>query len=190
MGLCPPVDEKSKKCNFYLRSLARTTPACWYSTRVLGVNAIKSTVGKLLKDAQLDGFFSNHSLRRSSTTRLFQAGVDRKILKEFTGHVSDAVDKYQITSEVQRQRLSEVISGEKVNKTKVVSVDEKEEKDHNNSVEVVVTSEESVGQMACSCMKKNVKTEDAKSVGQLLNDILVGRKYGKAKIKLEIDFTE
>ena len=65
------------------------------------------------------GFFSNHSLRRSSTTRLFHAGVDRKLIKEFTGHVSDAVDNYQVTSDAQRQQLSEIISGNKCSKEPV-----------------------------------------------------------------------
>ena len=98
LGLCPPVDNEKKRNNMYLRSLTKTTPAQWYSTRVLGINAVKKTVGSLLKDAKLDGYFTNHSLCRSSTTRLFQAGVDHKLVKEFTGHSSDAVDKYQITS--------------------------------------------------------------------------------------------
>ena len=106
MGLCPGVVPGSGKANFYLRSLTKTTPAQWYSSRVLGINSIKKTVGNLLKDAKLDGFFTNHSLRRSGTTRLFQAGVDRKLVKEYTGHTSDAVDKYQITSAGQREALS------------------------------------------------------------------------------------
>ena len=71
---------------------------------------------KLLKDAKLDGYFTNHSLRRTGTTRLWQAGIDRKIIKEFTSHVSDAVDKYQVTSEAQRQELSSVLKGEVVQK--------------------------------------------------------------------------
>ena len=95
-----------------MRSLTRTTPAQWYSTRVLGINAIKKTVGQLLKNIDGDQFYSNHSLRRSSTTRLFQAGVDRKLVKEFTGHALNAVDKYQITSDAQRESISKIIAGD------------------------------------------------------------------------------
>ena len=75
----------------------------------------------MLKSAQLDGYFTNHSLRRSSTTHLFQAGVDRKIIKEFTGHSSDAVDKYQITSNEQCKQLSAIIAGENVTKKETYS---------------------------------------------------------------------
>ena len=69
-------------------------------------------VGQLLKNAKLDGYFTNHSLRRTVTTRLFQTGVDQKIMKEFTGHVSDAIDKYQIMSNDQKEQLSKIVSGQ------------------------------------------------------------------------------
>ena len=194
MGLCPPVDQKVKKRNFYLRSLTRTTPACWYSTRVLGVHSIKKTVGQLLKSADLDGFFSNHSLRRSSTTRLFQAGIDRKLIKEFTGHISDTVDKYQITSDAQRQKLSEVIAGEKVQKPSVRPVgkerDVYEQESSKNSLEVLVKDTAGPNNIGCVCSKSNINVSGSAGVAQLLGDILEGRKYGKAKMKLEIEFTE
>ena len=67
------------------------------------MNTLHKVVGKMLKSAELDGYFTNHSLHRSGTSRLFQAGIDRKIVKEYTGHVSDAVDKYQITSAEQKK---------------------------------------------------------------------------------------
>ena len=43
----------------------------------------------MLNNAKLNGFFTNHSLRCSGTTRLFQNGIDRKLVKESTGHTSD-----------------------------------------------------------------------------------------------------
>ena len=55
----------------------------------------------MLKNANLDGFFTNHSLHRSGTTRLFHAGIDKKIIREFTGHRSDAIDQYQVTEVMQ-----------------------------------------------------------------------------------------
>ena len=55
-------------------------------------------------------YFTNHSLRCTGGSRLFQAGVDRKFVKEVTGHHSNAVDCYQITSAKQREHLSNVIA--------------------------------------------------------------------------------
>ena len=65
----------------------------------------------MLKDAGLDGFFTNHSLRRTAATRLFRAGESVKLIKEVTGHISDAVEKYQMTSNEQRMRIRSIIQG-------------------------------------------------------------------------------
>ena len=107
VSLCP---EYSKKENLYLQSLANPTPACWYAKEVLGTNSIGKIIAKLMESARYEGFYSGHSLRWTGSTRLFQAGVQRKIVKECTGHRSDAVDKYQITSDEQRETVSEIIA--------------------------------------------------------------------------------
>ena len=127
MSLCPPVG-KNNKANFYLRSLEKMNPAQWYSTRVLGVNSIRSTVSQMLKDAKLDGYFTNHSLRSSGTTRLFQAGVDKKLIKEFTGHSSDAGDNDQVTSDQQRCEISAIIAGNITDQTNSVTIPNPPEK--------------------------------------------------------------
>ena len=51
---------------------------------------------------------------------MFQAGIDRKIVKEITGHASDALNKYEITSKAQKEHISKVLS--------TVEVKDKEEK--------------------------------------------------------------
>ena len=43
--------------------------------------------------------------------RLFQAGQNVKLIKEITGHVSDAIEKYKITSDKQIMKLSSIIQG-------------------------------------------------------------------------------
>ena len=73
-------------------------------------------VKKLLSDAKIDGYFMNHLLRRTAPTRLFQAGIERKIFKEITGHRSDAIECYQVTSEDQQRNVSKIISGGNVPK--------------------------------------------------------------------------
>ena len=61
----------------------------------------------------MDGFLTNHSLRRTSTSRLFQAGIDRKLVKEYSGYRSD---QYQFTSEEQKETISKVLAGPKTAK--------------------------------------------------------------------------
>ena len=89
------------KPNLYLQALQKTKPNCWYSTVPVGINSLRKVVGSLLKDADLDGYFTNHSLGRTCATRLFQAGESAKIVKEVTGHISDVVNKYQETTDQQ-----------------------------------------------------------------------------------------
>ena len=201
ISLCPEVGPKAK-CNFYLRPLEKINPAQWFSSRVMGVNAIRKVVGTMLKDVKLDGYFTNHSLRRSGTTRLFQAGVDRKLVKEFTGHSSDAVDQYQITSDGQRQEMSAIIRGKYCDITKksdqLVETSKNQTDIDESGIEAKKPCEissfeiklagDGPNKMACTCRKKNVKLSESEEIGQLVNKLLEGRTNGKATIKLEIDF--
>ena len=54
---------------------------------------------------------SNHSLRRSGASRLFQVVVDINVTREHTGHRSDALNQYQVTSEDQKRKSSDVLAG-------------------------------------------------------------------------------
>ena len=74
ISLCPKG--YYKKDNFYLQSLKHPTPKQWYGREVVGSNKLKEVVKNLLMSAKIDGYFTNHSLRRSGSTRLFQTGVE------------------------------------------------------------------------------------------------------------------
>ena len=178
MSLCPSVTPKTKKFNFYLQSLEKPSFNQWYGEQVVGLHTLSKTVKELLKSSKLNGFFTNHSLRRTGTTRLFQKGVDRKLVKEFTGHVSDAVDKYQITSDEQRETISKIIRGEKCTEVPKPS----------RQMEISVQDKSGVSSVGCSCSKQNVQISEISQVGTLINDIVSRRKESKTVIKLEISF--
>ena len=107
LSLCPKYD---KKPNFYLQSRTKYTLSVWYCGQVVGENSLVKVIQVLMKEAKIEGFFTNHSLQRSGGTRLFNASVYRKLVKEATGHKSDAIDKYQSTSDQQRDQMSKVIA--------------------------------------------------------------------------------
>ena len=107
IGLCP--NDYVKKDNFYLQTKQKNSPAVWYAREVMGENSVGKVIGKLMAKAGFEGFFSGHSLRRTGGSRLFQAGVQRKLIKECTGHSSDAVDAYQITSDSQCATISNIL---------------------------------------------------------------------------------
>ena len=130
----------------------------------------------MLKSANLDGYFTNHSLRRSSTTRLFQAG-----------HTSYAIDTYQITSNDQRKQISAVIAGENIVKSPACTISKPQEVKSCN-VEVKVTDNSDVP-MDCSVKEKDIKMSQSDQIGQLVSKMLEGRTSGKAKITIEIEFS-
>ena len=144
----------------------QTTPKLWYQEQVIGKNTISKVVKELVRKAKIEGFFTNHSLRRSGGTRLFRAGVDRKLVKEFTGHRSDAVDSYQVTSFEQRQMLSKVVQGVHNNSTlcktkececknseKLVKVDECKEKVTSENLEKVEVTPGNVAAIVTELLK-------------------------------------
>ena len=179
LSLCPK--RYSKKPNFYLQSLVRHTPKQWYGREVMGTNRIKEVVKLLLNDAKIDGYFTNHSLRRTGGSRLFQAGVEQKLVKEVTGHCSDALDCYQITSEQQREMLSKVMSGNN-NPNCIESGDKVEEVASNKECE---TSETAI---QCTCKCKVHKALKGQNIGEIVNEVVSrNMKTGKTIIKLEIE---
>ena len=193
VSLLPPVNPKTGKCNFYCRGLDRVTPAQWYGDQVIGKNTLRKVVSSLLKSANLDGYFTNHSLHRTSATRLFQAGIDRKLVKEFTGHVCDAVDKYQVTSDTQHNDMSKILK----NETSVNSVESDNEIDSEvveppkESLEITVKDVRNDGKFvqACECKKSNVKIGETDQIGAMLCSLIDAKRAGKATIKIEVEFS-
>ena len=55
------------------------------------------------EQAGLNGFYTNHSLRSTAATRMYQNQCSEQLIQEVTGHRSLAVRGYKHTSEEQRQ---------------------------------------------------------------------------------------
>ena len=186
LKLCP--DNYYQKPNFYLQSLQRPTLTKWYASQVVGQNTLGNVIKTMLHDARIDGYFTGHSLRRSGTTRLFQTGVDRKLIKEMPGYRSDAVDCYAITSEEQKKELSSIIA-KKTNELKPVV-------EENVQKEVKVDEQESICNKSVSSVSLKHDgdsiTSDIKSseLGNFITSIIdKGSKKGKTVIRLEIEIS-
>ena len=189
MSLCPPLTKPSMKPNFYLHSLERTNPAQWYSTQVVGLNTLKKTVGEMLKNTKLDGFFSNHSLRRTGISHLFQAGVPRKLIKKYSGHRSEALDRYQIPSEKQIQEISSVLAGPSTSKNDREMSKVSESAASSKKFQFAMSSKES-NNVNCMSLeaKKDNKSNSTDKVTQLISNIVNAKKGGKTVVKIEIEF--
>ena len=96
---------------FYLQPLRSPTASCWYSNRPLGHNTLRNTVARLCSSAGIQGYKTNHSLRATATSRLYQSGVEEQQVMERTGHRSvEGVRSYKRTSDQQRQALSDILN--------------------------------------------------------------------------------
>jgi hypothetical protein len=91
---------------FYLAPIANTvSKLVWFKK----MQVDESTIGKIMPAiCKLSGIErrTNHSLRAVGPTRMYEAGVDEQLIKERTGHTSDAVRVYKRTSAALQQSTS------------------------------------------------------------------------------------
>lgn len=69
---------------FYLKPLKKPTDQCWYTILPIGHNTLAGTVARMCAAAGIKGYKTNHSLRATAATRLYQAGVDEQLIMEKT----------------------------------------------------------------------------------------------------------
>lgn len=104
---------KERKTNaFYLTPLKKPREdGVWYSSTPVGHNPLSQTVKRLCQAAGISGFKTNHSLRVTSATRLFQSGTDEQLIMSRTGHRSvEGVRAYKRVGDEQRKELSEILN--------------------------------------------------------------------------------
>ena len=63
-----------------------------------------------MKRGDEEANFKNHSMRKSTYTRLFRKGVDPQLIKEQTGHKSEAVMLYKKSNLKQKKEISDMLS--------------------------------------------------------------------------------
>ena len=187
IGLCPPLYDKP---NFYLQCLKKPTPAQWYGYQVMGEKSIGKIIPDLMESAGYKGYFTGHSLRRSGTTRLAQAGVAKKIVKECTGHTSDAVDKYFVTSDAQREKVSEILAAEPSTSTGLIPSSMSKVRGDSIDVNRTVSNKAkpSVINVQTTNAQCNCKTTNIGNiVDRIVNDV---SSTGKTTIKIQIEINK
>ena len=118
---------------------------------------------KLCEIAKIEGKFSNHSLRATSTTRMFQQSVPEQVIKEITGHKSDAVRLYKRTNNDLLKQGGLSICGSNVEQNEINQTKDVQNVEHKSvdiesetSVKVDNTIKESLS--ACQMIKNVVRT--------------------------------
>ena len=100
---------------FYLKPLSKPKPKCWFAAIAIGHNILQNLFKSMCEEANIQGLKTNHSLRVTTATRLYQAGIDEQLIMERTGHRSiGGVRCYKRTSDDQQLELSEIVAAKKV----------------------------------------------------------------------------
>lgn len=83
----------------------------WFADPPVGVHVLTKTIGNLCDRAGFKGHYTNHSLRATAATRLYEAGIDEQLISEKTGLKSTAIRSYKRKNNEQQLRVSGVIHG-------------------------------------------------------------------------------
>ena len=102
---------------FYWRpkeSTSASPVAPWFEERVLGKATLAHMVKNMCAEAGIAGNKTNHSLRATGATRMFEGNVPEKIIQQRTGHRSvEALRTYQHTSVHQHKAVSCLLAAPK-----------------------------------------------------------------------------
>lgn len=102
---------------FYLKPLKKySNREFWYCSVPLGHNKLQNVIKSMMTEAGIEGYWTNHSLRATAVTRLFQENVDDKLIKGLTGHRSEALQGYKRESDDQLAKVSNIVQGQAVQK--------------------------------------------------------------------------
>ena len=107
-----PEEAITKDSAFYLRPVEKPNEGVqpWFTNQVVGKNKLNGMVKMMCEAAGLSPK-TNHSLRATSATEMFQAGVPEKVIQKISGHRStDALRLYQRISDEQHKATTAVLS--------------------------------------------------------------------------------
>ncbi|XP_067664653.1 zinc finger MYM-type protein 2-like [Haliotis asinina] len=107
-SLCLPSSTRANA--FYFTPMKKPKDGKWYLESPMGHNTIQTTVKRICAEAGIEGRKTNHSLRCTAATRLYEANISEQQICEQTGHKSEAVRVYKRTSDQQQAMASDVLS--------------------------------------------------------------------------------
>ena len=94
--------------------------ALWFIAVPIGRNQLGGMVKKMFAQVGIEGK-TNHSLRATGATRLFESNVPEKLIQDRTGHRStDAVRMYERSSTAQEKAVSKILCAQTVQKYETV----------------------------------------------------------------------
>ena len=105
---------------FFLRAKKCPLESVWYDCTPVGRDHLKKFTEKMCLEAGISEKKTNHSLRATGASALFNAGVSERIIRDVTGHHLNALLVYERPSLEQMKMVSRVlVQGAKENAHRV-----------------------------------------------------------------------
>ena len=102
-----------QKDNFYLRPLQKKPDnpgAAWFSSMQVGINTMNDMLKKMCDQAVIE-CRSNHSLRTTGASEMFQANLPEHVIQSRTGHLSlKALRTYERVTEEQHKEACKILT--------------------------------------------------------------------------------
>ena len=106
LSLVKSSSDTENDCDFYKRPIPGQ---CKFSKQSVGINKLSNVVKTMCENADLKGYFTNHSGKCTCATSLFRGGVEEQLICGRPGHRSTAVRAYKRPSTEMQVRVSELL---------------------------------------------------------------------------------
>ena len=84
----------------------------WYCVQPRGKHFLNNMVKSMFSEANIAGDFTNHSLRATGATELFQSETPEKVIQDITGHRSvSTLHQYERVGDVQKKAACNILTG-------------------------------------------------------------------------------
>ena len=96
---------------FYLppkKQVGSSIDLSWYECAAVGKEKLRTFMELMCRDAGI-AKKTNRSLRATGASALFHAGVPEKLIRDVTGHCTNALQLYERPTDQQRKQVSEVL---------------------------------------------------------------------------------
>ena len=95
---------------FYLRPVSKVSEKqYWYECAPVGKEKLRKFIETMCREAGIAEKKTNHSLRATGATALFSAGVPERLIRDVTGHQSNALHLYERPSLAQKEAVSGIL---------------------------------------------------------------------------------
>lgn len=107
MTFCP----QNRPEALYLQPIPRPASSTWFSQQRVGINKISKMVKTMMSQIGKAAGYSNHSLRATAATRMYDCNLDNQAIASVTGHRTTAIERYKRLSDEKRTHIQTAIQG-------------------------------------------------------------------------------